>query len=375
MEDEGLLLSNPAPRARRGRSPGSQLGVDVVRIHARWWEIAPDGRRRDEAVGLQRRQPQRPAATSWATLDTAVAIVRAAGHEGDAHDHRPRAAVGEHRAAQAQPALEAGADGVRGLRARRRHALQGPGRPLPALERAQPAGLAAAAVGVHSRRRNCKPVSPHVYRALVRAAEPAVHAADPGAEVVIGELAPVGNPPISAQHADAAAAVPARDGLRRRPATGRSRTGRCKGFKAAKADSFGYHPHPLLQRARTSVNPDPDEAQFADLKRLFTRARQAARAQAPADRQEHPPDRVRLPDHPPDPAVGIPRRCRRTTCSRPPTSRGAPSACAACPSTSGTTSRSSTAAAAPSATRAGRPACASTTASPSRCSRRCPRRS
>ena len=37
------------------------------------------------------------------------------------------------------------------------------------------------------------PVSPHIYRGLVNAAVPAVKAADPGSEIVIGELAPIGN--------------------------------------------------------------------------------------------------------------------------------------------------------------------------------------
>ena len=40
MEDEGLLLSNPVLAVPAVIS-WSQLGVDVVRIHARWWEIAP----------------------------------------------------------------------------------------------------------------------------------------------------------------------------------------------------------------------------------------------------------------------------------------------------------------------------------------------
>ena len=77
MEDEGLLLSNPQLARRRGRSTGSELGVDVVRIHARWWEIAPRTDAAKKPAGLQRRQPRRPAATTGRTLDTAVAIVRA----------------------------------------------------------------------------------------------------------------------------------------------------------------------------------------------------------------------------------------------------------------------------------------------------------
>ena len=95
-----------------------------------------------------------------------------------------------------------------------------------------------------------------------------VKAADPGAEVVIGELAPVGNKPISVD-------TP----MRRSRSCARSaasttsyksvKTGRCKGFKAAKGDTLGYHPHPQ-KYAPDRVNPDVDAAQFGDLKRLFT---------------------------------------------------------------------------------------------------------
>ena len=36
--------------------------------------------------------------------------------------------------------------------------------------------------------RRCTPVAPHLYRGLVRAAYPAIKAADPGAEVLIGTM-------------------------------------------------------------------------------------------------------------------------------------------------------------------------------------------
>jgi hypothetical protein len=47
------------------------------------------------------------------------------------------------------------------------------------------------------------------------------------------------------------------------------RSRECRRFKALKADSFGYHPHPQ-KLAPDKVNRDKDEAQFADLQRLFT---------------------------------------------------------------------------------------------------------
>ena len=83
------------------------------------------------------------------------------------------------------------------------------------------------------------------------------------------------------------------------------RTGRCKGFKAPQADSFGYHPHPLLN-APDKKNPDTDEAQFADLSRLFTRARPAARR----SKRLRVSGNIHLTEfgyqtNPPDKAVGI----------------------------------------------------------------------
>ena len=56
MEDEGLLLSNPhlAPAAVIA---WRQMGVDVVRIHARWWEIAPTRYARRRPPGFNANNP------------------------------------------------------------------------------------------------------------------------------------------------------------------------------------------------------------------------------------------------------------------------------------------------------------------------------
>jgi hypothetical protein len=110
-------------------------------------------------------------------------------------------------------------------------------------------------------------VAPHEYRALVRAATPQIHAADPGSEVVAGELAPIGMKPTNAN--TALAPLPFLRAMacvdsRYRPV----RSGRCRGFKPAAFDTFGYHPHPK-QFAPDKPNPNVNEAQFADLPRLF----------------------------------------------------------------------------------------------------------
>jgi hypothetical protein len=117
------------------------------------------------------------------------------------------------------------------------------------------------------RHRVCSPVSPNVYRGLVRAAVPAIHKADRHSEAVIGELAPVGNRAIS--NNTPMAPLPF---LRQMGCVNsryhRIRSGACKHFKAASGDSFGYHPHPK-KLAPDKPNRDRDDAQFGDLKRLF----------------------------------------------------------------------------------------------------------
>jgi hypothetical protein len=47
------------------------------------------------------------------------------------------------------------------------------------------------------------------------------------------------------------------------------RSGSCRHFKAASGDSFGYHPHPK-KLAPDAANRNADDAQFGDLKRLFS---------------------------------------------------------------------------------------------------------
>ena len=241
---------------------------------------------------------------NWGALDNAVNTVRATGMRVMLTITGPGPAVGLDRPGQAQPALDP----------ERR-------RPTPT-SRARSPRATASQVDRYliwnepnqqgwlqpqwqcdKRRRNCTAVSPHVYRSLVRAATPAIHAADPGSEVVMGELAPVGDPPISAN-------TPIKPLIFMREmgcvdAQYRTvRSGRCKGFKAPQADSFGYHPHPLLN-APDKPNPDRDEAQFADLSRLFSvldklRAKKRLRVSGNIHLTE-----FGYQTNPPDKAVGI----------------------------------------------------------------------
>ena len=56
MEDEGLILSSPE-QAPAAVADWSALGVDVVRIHARWWEIAPAAAAQRKPAGFDAGDP------------------------------------------------------------------------------------------------------------------------------------------------------------------------------------------------------------------------------------------------------------------------------------------------------------------------------
>ena len=299
MEDEGLVLANQflAPEAA---AAWKAMGVDVVRIHARWWDIAPGLDAQSKPSGFNAAVHNDPQ-YKWAVLDGAVSIVRAAGLKVMLTLTGPgplwTSTEPAKRNRNWKPDPKAFADFSKAAATRYKADVD---RYLLWNEPNQKGWLQPQWEKVG---RTYQPVSPHIYRSLVRAAQPVVKAADPGAEVVIGELAPVGNKPISAD-------TPMRPlpFLRSMGCVDDSyktiKTGRCKGFKAAKGDSFGYHPHPQ-KYAPDRVNPDADAAQFGDLKRLFTaidklRARKRISMSKTVDITE-----FGYETSPPDPASGI----------------------------------------------------------------------
>jgi hypothetical protein len=109
----------------------------------------------------------------------------------------------------------------------------------------------------------CTPYAPHLYRRIVRAAEPALRAADPGAKVMLGALAPRGSSGTSAN-----ANLRPLSFIRDLGCVDRRyrkvRTGSCRGFAPATGDLFAYHPHGLKL---SPSQPDRvrDQAQLPDL--------------------------------------------------------------------------------------------------------------
>ena len=116
------------------------------------------------------------------------------------------------------------------------------------------------------RARGCTPVAPHLYRALVRAAYPAVHAADPGAQVLIGTMSSRGGEQRS-ENSTARPLVFLRALGCVNASFKKVRTGRCKGFKPATGDGFAFHPHGVLT-APDRAFPHPDDVSLASLPRL-----------------------------------------------------------------------------------------------------------
>ncbi len=303
MEDERLLLSEPV-QAPQVVSEWADAGVDVVRIHARWGSVSPGAARMHKPAHFHPGNPRDPG-YDWQTLDDAVDLVRAKGMR-----------------------VMLTVTGPGPLWSSRKPGLHDP-RYMP-----DPALFARFAHAVASRygdrvdryliwnepniagwlapqsrcprRRVCFPVSPHLYRGLVRAARPAIEAADPGAQVLLGELAPLGNRAISTR--TPIAPVPFLRAFGCVDAAYHPiRTGACAGFKPASADAFGYHPHGV-DHGPEVANPDRDQAQIGDLPRLLgvlDRLTRAGRIGAPGRRFDLYLTEFGYQTSPPDHRIGI----------------------------------------------------------------------
>jgi hypothetical protein len=153
-------------------------------------------------------------------------------------------------------------------------------------------------------RRLCTPVSPNIYRAMVRAAYPAIHQADSSSRVLIGALAPAGgdlkSPNANVRPLAFLRALGCLD-ADLRPIS----RGGCRGFQPAIADGIAYHPH-STRHAPSQPYAHPDNADLGSLKkveRLLDRLQNLGRLQGTSRPlslwldeyayQTNPPDRLR----------------------------------------------------------------------------------
>jgi hypothetical protein len=267
IADDRLLLAG-GPDADKAVLEWQQNGIQTVRIYALWSRIAPNS-----PTGSY----------EWAQLDHAVARVTAAGLKPILTVTGPGPLWVSRRSERGEPRYDPDPKlfgefaslvaGRYGSQVDRYIIWNEPN--LGGWIRPQ-----AACFG-----KVCNSVAPHLYRDLVAAAYPAIHAADSKAQVLIGAMSSRGSrlTTENSNHRPLAflRALGCVDAKFKK-----LRTGRCKNFKAPRADGFAFHPHGVLA-APEKVFPNKDDVSIASLSRLTS---------VPQARPL--PGRVRLPDQP-----------------------------------------------------------------------------
>jgi len=295
VADDRILMPG-GPAADRVVAEWSANGVDTVRVFAQWSRIAPAHKPR----GFDADDPADPH-YQWFYLDNAIARVRAAGMTVTLTVTGPgplwsSAAPRKRRPAyKPRPAAYAAfAEAVA-----RRYAA-GVDRYILWNEPNISAWLAPQA---RCSRGRCTPVSPHLYRALVRAAYPAVADHDPVAQIVIGAVSPRGQRLQRPDTVMRPLLFLRRLGCRS-DGWARIRTGECRRFKPATGDGFAIHPY-SGRFAPERPHPNPDDvglAQISNLTATLDRLQRARALRATTRRfgiyvdeygyQTSPPDRI-----------------------------------------------------------------------------------
>jgi hypothetical protein len=266
MADDRVLFQGDDLEALEAVTEWKSIGIDAVRVHARWVAHVKDPHSRRIPANTSWRDPDSPG-YHWHRLDRAVGLVRGAGMKVvltvtgsgplwgtlDPSVGNPRPRPSPARFGQFAEAVAR----RYGDRVDEYVIWNEPNHELWL----QPQSTCTGP-------RRCTPYAPHLYRKLVRAAEPAIRRADPGARVIMGSLAPRGTAG-RARNAKLRPLVFLR-ALGCVDERGRRiRTGQCRGFQPARAYGFAYHPHGVTftpaQRSR-----HPDEAQMGDLPRLVS---------------------------------------------------------------------------------------------------------
>jgi hypothetical protein len=299
IADDRILLDG-GPGAVQAVDDWAALGIQQVRIYALWNRIAPAAGARAKPKGFKGADPA-ARGYRWEALDNAVNLVGAHGMKpfltvtgpGPVWSSAaPKRKDPRYRPKPSEYAAFARAVARRyGDRVDRYVLWNEPN--LGSWLRPQ-AGCA---------HRRCTAVGGSVYRSLVRAAYPAIHAADRGAQVLIGAMSSRGGNLHTANSTERPLAF-----LRSLACVDtrfkRLRTGACKHFTPARADGFAFHPHGVLN-APDKPFGDRDDVNLASLSRLeatLDRLQRSHRLSATTRRlgiyideygyQTNPPDRL-----------------------------------------------------------------------------------
>jgi hypothetical protein len=261
IEDENVVFG---PQARQVAAQWRALGVDYVRIQAYWDALSPASGSPTMPAGFDPANPNSPG-YNWAPLDAAVSSVTSNGmrvmltinQSGPRWaSTEPRVKVKSWKPNPVRFAQFAGAVARRYGGIVHRYLLG-----------SEPNQRVFLAPQFECKSRRCLPAAPHLYRALTSAAYPAIKAAARGSQVLIGELAPIGSGPSPTSGLTPMlfirelACVDARF----RPL----REARCRGFRPARGDGFGYHPYVNNRTPPDVPQRNPELAKIGDLPRLL----------------------------------------------------------------------------------------------------------
>jgi hypothetical protein len=270
IADDRILMPG-GPAADRAVAEWSAMGVDTVRVFALWSRIAPARKPR----GFRPADPNDPH-YQWGFLDGAVDRVRAAGMRvtltvtgpGPAWTSaNPGRRQGQWKPRASAYAAFAGAVAARYATRVDRYILWN-----------EPNISAWLSPQARCRRGRCTPVSPHLYRSLVRAAYPAIAARDSVAQIVIGSLSPRGQRLKNSRTVMRPLVFLRRLGCRT-DSFRRMRAGECRRFKPATGDGFAIHPYSGLT-APEKPHQNADDVGLAQIRNLTATLDRLQRARA-----------------------------------------------------------------------------------------------
>jgi hypothetical protein len=240
------------------------MGVEYVRIQAYWNAISPAPASTTMPAGFDPANPD-SRGYNWGALDAAVNAVTINGMKPmlTINQSGPRWASSEPKVNRVSWKPRADLFAKFATAVARRYG----NRVDRYLDGSEPNQRVFLAPQFTCKGRKCTPFAPHLYRALVNASYPAIKAADPGAQVLIGELAPIGSPPSPTSGLTPLLFLQEMGCVNSK--FRRFSAPRCKGFKAAKGDGFGYHPYVNTKTSPFTPTRNVQLAKIGDIPRLL----------------------------------------------------------------------------------------------------------
>jgi hypothetical protein len=264
IADDRIMLSG-GPEADEAIAEWKNLGIDDVRILAYWSYLAPGVKDRKAPAGFDSDNPNDPR-YQWWSIDQAVDRVRRAGMSVTLNLTGPGPLWSSSKPSRRMPAYKPKPSSYAAFveAAAKRYGSR--------VDRYilwnEPNLNKWLAPQSSCKRGKCTPVSPHLYRNLVRPAYNAIADADPSAEIVVGALGPRGRT-IRTWKSTMQPLLWLRHFGCRSDSFKRIRSGYCKGrkFKPATLDGFGVHPYSF--RAPEKPNRGRDSLSMAQLPTLI----------------------------------------------------------------------------------------------------------